>query len=157
MTLYRGGGLSRVFCTSRTLPSCSCLAIAAQETLPFDIPKIDDNNRFFKSTTVCVLRYANSRRTVANASFPLAKLRRSDDSAGPAGTTLGNRNGRLVQIAAPGIRPQDVPTRHEAHLILRMAPEFGSRAWPRRTGMRHRSRRFRGSGNPVAFVALPQD
>src|ERR1700737_217112 len=58
MTLYRGGGLSRVFCTSRTLPSCSCLAIAAQETA-VRYPMVDDSNRFFKSKAVCAVRYAN--------------------------------------------------------------------------------------------------
>src|SRR6266700_1120197 len=94
MTLYRGGGLSRVFCTSRTLPSCSCLAIAAQETLPCDILMVDDSNRFFKSNTVCAVRYANfAGELLQKRRFhPIfAESGGQGERALPTAMTLGNR------------------------------------------------------------------
>src|ERR1022692_2090197 len=118
MTLYRGGGLSRVFCASRTLPSCSCLAIAAQETFPFVIPKGDDNNRFFKSgpiwpprdanfSTDCCKRVGPGRRRQRRP--PLRQERASDRShiwqpEGPTGSILkptgcfGRRERRLSSM-----------------------------------------------------------
>src|ERR1700694_2967658 len=93
MTLYRGGGLSRVFCTSRTLPSCSCLAIAAQETA-VRYPMVDDSNRFFKSNTVCAVRYANfAGELLQKRRFhPIfAESARHGEQTLPRAMTLGNR------------------------------------------------------------------
>src|SRR5450432_3386781 len=69
MTLYRGGGLSRVFCTSRTLPSCSCLAIAAQETLPFETQRLMIATDFSSAGRFARRAARISSPSVAKASF----------------------------------------------------------------------------------------
>jgi hypothetical protein len=77
------------------------LAIAAQETLPFDVPKVDDNNRYFKSGMVYAVRRAKIAPTVAKASFPPDSAWRRPtigDNALATSVRLGNREGRLVQI-----------------------------------------------------------
>jgi hypothetical protein len=79
------------------------LAIAAQETLPFDILMVDDSNRFFKSNTVCAVRYANFKGELLQKRrfHPIfAASARQGEQALPTAMTLGNRKGRLVQIRA---------------------------------------------------------
>src|ERR1700682_1080853 len=121
MTLYRGGGLSPGFCTSRTLPSCSCLAISAQETLAFDVLMVDDSNRFCKSNTVCAVRYANfAGELLQKRRFhPIsAESARQGEQALPTAMTLGNRKADWFKSG----RSSPAPASGSAEMSSRRVP-----------------------------------
>jgi hypothetical protein len=63
---------------------------------------VDDSNRFFKSNTVCAVRYANfTGELLQKRRFHPTLLERAARRAGAAeGNDLGQPEGRLVQIRA---------------------------------------------------------